>query len=173
MAEADRTTWNCPPCNCARASPAGRGLHSHFRVTTLTRTNMRLLPLLVMELPGVCCLTPPPLKNPARRQAKSAFCGLLRDEESEHYRVTSVATAASGRGCLGYLAAPAALTVRNCLISKVTSGKSSESSMTVRRTEADRTPGGPPIDRPVSVARVPFLVSNTQQRHLGKTRVWG
>ena len=47
---------------------------------------------------------------------QSAFCGLLRDEESEHYRVTSVATAASGRGCLGYLAAPAALTVRNCLI---------------------------------------------------------
>ena len=49
---------------------------------------------------------------------QSAFCGLLRDEESEHYRVTSVATAASGRGCLGYLAAPAALTVRNCLIKK-------------------------------------------------------
>ena len=54
---------------------------------------------------------------------QSAFCGLLRDEESEHYRVTSVATASSGRGCLGYLAAPAALTVRNCLISKVTSAK--------------------------------------------------
>ena len=49
---------------------------------------------------------------------QSAFCGLLRDEESEHYRVTSVATASSGRGCLGYLAAPAALTVRNCLIKK-------------------------------------------------------
>ena len=46
----------------------------------------------------------------------SAFCGLLRDEESEQFRVTSVATASSGRGCLGYLAAPAALTVRNCLI---------------------------------------------------------
>ena len=49
---------------------------------------------------------------------QSAFCGLLRDEESEHYRVTSVATASFGRGCLGYLAAPAALTVRNCLIKK-------------------------------------------------------
>ena len=52
---------------------------------------------------------------------QSAFCGLLRDEESEQFHVTSVATASSGRGFLGYLAAPAALTVRNCLISKVTS----------------------------------------------------
>ena len=96
---------------------------------------------------------------------QSAFCGLLRDEESEHYRVTS----ASGRGCLGYLAAPAALTVRNCLIKQsdkrqAESLRSSGSSMTVRRTEADRTPGGPPIDRPVSVARVPFLASSQPRR---------
>ena len=74
---------------------------------------------------------------------QSAFCGLLRDEESEQFHVTSVATASSGRGFLGYLAAPAALTVRNCLISKVTSGKSSESSMTVRRP----TDGGRPNPR--------------------------
>ena len=74
----------------------------------------RLIEMKGKVLCGVCVSVS--LSGPLSCQ--SAFCGLLRDEESEHYRVTSVATASSGRGCLGYLAAPAALTVRNCLIKK-------------------------------------------------------
>ena len=33
---------------------------------------MRLLPLLVMELPGVCCLTSPPLVPPAKARVTMA-----------------------------------------------------------------------------------------------------
>ena len=174
-AEEDSTTARSASRSAPRAyTHAAAVSHSRVDVWPLRPGAPLLCQCLVAFLCGACSLHPPPplslslcvsvsLSGPLSCQ--SAFCGLLRDEESEHYRVTSVATASSGRGCLGYLAAPAALTVRNCLIKQsdkrqAESLRSSGSSMTVRRTEADRTPGGPPIDRPVSVASaLPGLIS--------------
>ena len=126
-AEEDSTTARSAPrasiYTCCRCEPQPRGC-----VATASWGAP------AMSMPGCIPVwgllpAPPPLSRSlcvsvslsGPLSCQSAFCGLLRDEESEHYRVTSVATAASGRGCLGYLAAPAALTVRNCLISKVTS----------------------------------------------------
>ena len=170
--------WGCENLANHRQARTGRrggfddstlcpsGQHIHMLAAAVSHSRVDVWPLrpgapllcqcLVAFLCGACSLHPPPLSRSlcvsvslsGPLSCQSAFCGLLRDEESEHYRVTSVATAASGRGCLGYLAAPAALTVRNCLIKQsdkrqAESLRSSGSSMTVRRTEADRTPGGP------------------------------
>ena len=148
-AEEDSTTARSASRSAPRAyTHAAAVSHSRVDVWPLRPVAPLLCQCLVAFLCGACSLHPPPslalsvsLSGPLSCQ--SAFCGLLRDEESEQFHVTSVATASSGRGLLGYLAAPAALTVRNCLISKVTSGKSSESSMTVRRP----TDGGRPNPR--------------------------
>ena len=126
-AEEDSTTARSASRSAPRAyTHAAAVSHSRVDVWPLRPGAPLLCQCLVAFLCGACSLHPPPslalsvsLSGPLSCQ--SAFCGLLRDEESEQFHVTSVATASSGRGFLGYLAAPAALTVRNCLISKVTS----------------------------------------------------
>ena len=122
-AEEDSTTARSAPRAYTHAAAVS---HSRVDVWPLRPGAPLLCQCLVAFLCGACSLHPPPLSRSlcvsvslsGPLSCQSAFCGLLRDEESEHYRVTSVATASSGRGCLGYLAAPAALTVRNCLIKK-------------------------------------------------------
>ena len=125
-AEEDSTTARSAPRAYKHAAAAS---HSRVDVWPLRPGAPLLCQCLLAFLCGACSLHPPPLSRSlcvsvslsGPLSCQSAFCGLLRDEESEQFHVTSVATASSGRGFLGYLAAPAALTVRNCLISKVTS----------------------------------------------------